>query len=190
MLSRRRAVSPPGSCPNLSGTFALCLEYEQEDMADAPVAQTGRSNSGVNPGRVLWAGPLTLLASVVVVAIIRLIAVHILMPDPDFQPLNPEPPIFDTVLFGGAAVFLFFRMSTYSLSPIAEYRSLAWKVLIVSFIPDVLVALRHSWGGGWPEAFALMTMHVSVWALCVTMLPGLSRRRSVPRASDHPPAAS
>ena len=73
---------------------------------------------------------------------------------------------------------MFFRKCSYDLNPIADYRSLAWKVLLVSFIPDVLVALRHSWGGGWPEAFALMTMHVAVWALCVWMLPALSKART------------
>jgi len=144
-------------------------------MPSTAGARTGRSHHWANPARVLWAGPLTLLASVIAVALIRLIAVHILMPDPGFQPLDPAPPILDTVLFGGAAVFVFFRMCSYSVHPIAQYRSLAWKVLVVSFVPDVLVGLRHSWGGGWPEAFALMTMHVAVWAFCVTMLPALTR---------------
>src|SRR5215469_13763170 len=124
----------------------------------------------VNPARVLWAGPLTLLASVIAVLLIRLVAVHLLMPDPDYQPLNLQPPIADTAIFGGAAVFVFFRMCTYNLNPIPAFRSLAWKVLIVSFVPDALVALRHSWGGGWPEAFVLMTMHVAVYAFCITLL--------------------
>lgn len=147
-------------------------------MPGSAASQTDLSGKRVNPSRVLWAGPLTLLASAIVVVVIRLIAIHILMPDPDFQPLSPEPPILDTVLFGGAAIFVFFRMCSYKLNPIARYRSLAWKVLIVSFVPDVLVALRHSWGGGWPEAFALMTMHVAVWAFCVTMLPALTAVRN------------
>jgi hypothetical protein len=146
-------------------------------MPDA-AAQGDLPGVRVNPARVLWAGPLTLLASIIVVMLIRLVAVRILMPDADFQPLNLQPPILDTVLFGGAAIFVFFRMSSYNFNPIAKYRSLAWKVLIVSFIPDVLVALRHSWGGGWPEAFALMTMHVAVWALCIALLPVLSRVRT------------
>lgn len=146
-------------------------------MSGTAEAQTNRSDERVNPARLLWAGPLTLLTSVMVVVVIRLIAVRIMMPDPDFQPLSPQPPVLDTVLFGGAAVFVFFRMCSYHFNPIAAYRSLAWKVLIVSFVPDVLVALRHSWGGGWPEAFALMTMHVAVWAFCVMMLPALTRVR-------------
>ncbi len=142
-------------------------------------AQGDKSNDRVDPKRaLLWAGPLTLLASVIAVMCIRIITVHILNPDPDFQPLRVAPPILDTVLFGGAAIYVFFRMCFSSLDdPAIRYRALAWKVLVVSFAPDVLVAIRHSWGAGWPEAVALMTMHIAVWALCVTMLPSLARGR-------------
>jgi hypothetical protein len=147
-------------------------------MPSSAASQTDFSCKRVNPARVLWAGPLTLLASAMVVLVIRLTAIDILMPDPDFQPLSPVPPILDTLLFGGAAILVFFRMCSYNLNPIAQYRSLAWKVLIVSFVPDVLVALRHSWGGGWPEVLALMAMHVAVWAFCVTMLPALTTVRN------------
>jgi hypothetical protein len=56
------------------------------------------------------------------------------------------PPIFDTVLFGGMAVFAFFRMCCYDLDPIVGYRSLAWKCLLVSFLPDVVLAIDHRFG--------------------------------------------
>jgi hypothetical protein len=74
-----------------------------------------QSNNRVDPAWVLWAGPLTLLASVIAVMCIRIIAVHILNPDPDFQPLRVSPPILDTVVFGAAAVYIFFRMCFSSL---------------------------------------------------------------------------
>ncbi len=64
-------------------------------------------------------------------------------------------------------------MGRHSLEPISDYRSLAWKALLVSFGPDIAVAMSHWLGGGWPEAFALMAMHVAVCAICVTMLPAL-----------------
>jgi hypothetical protein len=150
-------------------------------VQDTSVVQPDHSDERVDSRRVFWVGPLTLLASVIAVALIRRIAVSLLHPDPDFLPLSPETPIVDTIFAGAAAVFVFFRMCTYNLNPIAEYRSLAWKVLAVSFLPDVAVGLRHSWGGGWPEAFALMFMHVAVWILCVTMLPGLTSARRAER---------
>ena len=37
-------------------------------------------------------------------------------------------------------------------------------------------------GEGWPEACALMTMHVAVWAICVTLLPSLAITKRAPKA--------
>jgi hypothetical protein len=124
-------------------------------------------------GRFVWAAPLTVAVSVVAVSLIRTLAVAILHPDTRFLPLRREPPVFDTVFLGSCAVLVFFCMGRYSLEPISDYRSLAWKALLVSFGPDIAVAMSHWLGGGWPEAFALMAMHVAVWAICVTMLPAL-----------------
>jgi hypothetical protein len=121
--------------------------------------------------RLLWGGPLTLVLAVAAVLLIRAIAVAILNPDPKFLPLTMGPPIFDTVFFGAWAVLVFLAMGRYSSAPIRAYRSLAWKVLIVSFAPDIALATLHWFGGGWPQAVALMTMHVAVWGICVTMLP-------------------
>jgi hypothetical protein len=99
--------------------------------------------------------------------------VSILRPKEEFMPLTPGPPVFDTVVAVGVAIFVFARIWSDSLEPAREYRSLAAKVLIVSFAPDVALAVLHGFGGGWPEAFALMAMHIAVWAICVTMLPAL-----------------
>jgi hypothetical protein len=106
-------------------------------------------------GRLFWAGPLTIVVSVVAVLLIRTLAVTILNPDEKFIPLTKEGvPTFDTAFFGGCAV-------------------IGWKVLLVSFVPDIALATLHWFGGGWPEALALMTMHIAVWAICVTILPAL-----------------
>jgi hypothetical protein len=123
--------------------------------------------------RLLWAGPLTVLVSVAAVCLIRLAAVSILRPNEEFVPLTPGVPVFDTALAAGAAIVVFARIWSDSLEPARDYRSLAARVLIVSFVPDVALALVHGFGGGWPEAFAVMAMHVAVWAICVTMLPAL-----------------
>ncbi len=123
--------------------------------------------------RFLWAGPLTVALSVVAVLLIRTLAVATLHPPAEFAPLTVQIPTFDAVFFGACAVFAFFSICRYGLDPIREYRSLAWKVLLVSFVPDIVLAVTHFAGGGWPEALALMAMHVAVWAICVTMLPPL-----------------
>jgi hypothetical protein len=125
-------------------------------------------------GRLLWWGPLTVALSAAAVFLIRIVAVESYVPIPTFAPLTATTPsTFDSVFFSACAVFAFFCMCRYSLEPTREYRSLAWKVLLVSFVPDIAVAMWHWLGGGWPEALALMVMHIAVWAICVTTLPAL-----------------
>jgi hypothetical protein len=79
--------------------------------------------------------------------------------------------IFDTVVFTSAAVLVFARFCRDNPDPIRDYRRLAFGILLISFVPDILLALTHGFGGGWPEALSLMSMHVAVWAICVTILP-------------------
>uniref|UniRef100_Q022K1 Uncharacterized protein n=1 Tax=Solibacter usitatus (strain Ellin6076) TaxID=234267 RepID=Q022K1_SOLUE len=96
------------------------------------------------PGRFLWAGPLTVAVSVVAVGLIRTLAVAVLHPDARFLLLTLEPPVFDTVFLGACAVFVFLCMGRYSLDPIREYRSLAWKALLVSLC--LILASRYCIG--------------------------------------------
>jgi hypothetical protein len=123
--------------------------------------------------RLLWVGLLTIGLSVVAVLSIRVVAVALLKPDPNFQPLSVGTPVFDTAFSSACAVLVFRAKGLYSLEPVREFRGLAWKVLVVSFGPDVALATWHWFGGGWPEAVALML--VALPALdCqdVTVKPG------------------
>jgi hypothetical protein len=125
-------------------------------------------------GRVVWAGPLTVLASVAAVQCVRVIAVVLLHPARTFAPLLWPPPIIDTVILVTAAVIVFSAVASRSSSPIRTFRTIAAAVLLLSFVPDILLALWHSFGGSWPEAAALMAMHVVAWAVTVTMLMRLT----------------
>ena len=125
----------------------------------------------IRAGRLLWVGPLTVALSVVAVLLIRYLGVAVLHPGAEFAPLTVQISTFDTVFFGACAVFAFYSICLYGLEPTREYRSLAWKALLVSFGPDIALAMMHLFGGGWPEALVLMAMHIAVWAICVTMLP-------------------
>ena len=128
--------------------------------------------------RAPLAGALTVFASVVAVLIIRAIAVAILHPSPRFEPLTIGPPIMDTVIAATIAVLVFLKVAENSVRPVRTWRRIALVVLIVSLWPDVALAQAHSMGGGWPEAYALMAMHVAVCALCVTMLPALVKSKA------------
>jgi hypothetical protein len=123
--------------------------------------------------RLVWAGPLTVLLSCLAVLLMRTAAVAILRPDPTFLPLTLRFPIVDTVWGSGAAVLVFHSMCRDTYGAVNKYRALAVKALVVSFLPDVWLGIQHGFGGGWPEASALATMHVAVWAICVTLLPHL-----------------
>ena len=124
--------------------------------------------------RLLWVGPLTIAVSVAAVLFIRVVAVAFLKPDSSFLPLTVETPVVDTVISSVCAVFVFRALGRYSLEPVREFHGLAWKILVVSFGPDILLATQHWFGGGWPESVALMFMHIAVWAICVTMLPAFA----------------
>jgi len=128
--------------------------------------------------RLIWAGPLTVFTSVVAVLLVRIIAVTILHPDVSFAPLALKPPIIDTVILATGAVLVFLAFGLWSSNPVRLYRIIAAGVLTVSLTPAVALAVRHWFGGTWPEAFALMAMHVAVWALCVTLLPVLTAAKN------------
>ncbi len=137
----------------------------------------------VDSRRVLWVAPLTIVTSVIAVLAVRQVAIRMIHPAPGFAPLTIGPPIFDTILGCLGAILVFASMAS-----VRAYRRVAAVVLVLSFAPDVLLATSHEMGGGWPEAFFLMIMHVVVWAICVTLLPGLSMTRcpETPAKPDRP----
>jgi hypothetical protein len=120
--------------------------------------------------RPFWAGPGVVIICVLMNLAIRAAAVAILKPPPLFAPLQPEPPIRDTILAVGCAAFIFRGKVEYGFDRVGDFRALAWKVLLISFIPDLVVAMQRKFAF-WPEAAALMLMHVASWAICVTLLP-------------------
>ena len=111
------------------------------------------------------------MLSVGAVAIIREIAVVVVRPDVRYMPLLRPFPMFDTAVFATAAVLVFARFCRDNAHPIVDYRRLAIRILLISFVPDILLAVTHAFGGGWPEALWLMAMHLAVWAICITLLP-------------------
>ena len=135
--------------------------------------------------RVLWgAAALTITAAVVAVLAVREVAVRILHPDPAFTPLSLGSPIVATIVCTIMAIYIFIGMASYP-NPVRTWRRASAVVVILSFAPCLLLAISHIMGGGWLEAFALMTMHVVVWAICATLLPGLATTKH-PRKTQLP----
>ncbi len=131
--------------------------------------------------RDLWrAAALTIAAAVVAVLAVREGAVRVLHPDPAFTPLSLGSPIVATITLTTMAIYVFVGMMSYP-NAVRTWRRVAASVLILSFVPNVLLAISHIMGGGWPEACALMAMHVAVWAICVTLLPLLAITKHPPK---------
>jgi hypothetical protein len=138
--------------------------------------------------RVLWAAAaLTIAAALLAVLAVREVAVRVLHPNPAFTPLTLGPPIVGTIGFTMMAIYVFVGMVSYP-NPVRTWRRVAAVALIVSFVPNALLAISHTMGEGWPEACALMTMHVVVWAICVTLLPSLAitKHPAKTQAPDRP----
>jgi hypothetical protein len=133
--------------------------------------------------RFLSVAALTVAASLIPVLVVREVAVRVLHPKPRFAPLTLGPPVLDTVVCVIVAIFVFVKIAPDS-GGVWPWRLVATLVLVLSFIPDVLLARSHEMGGGWPEAYALMIMHVAVWAICITLLPELAYRAG--GAADKP----
>jgi len=135
--------------------------------------------------RVLWgAAALTTAAAVVAVLAVREVAVRVLHPDPAFTPLSLGSPIIATIGCTVMAIYVFVGIVSYP-NGVRAWRRVSAIVLILSFVPCVLLAILHIMGGGWPEACALMTMHVVVWAICAALLPSLATTKH-PRKAQPP----
>ena len=135
---------------------------------------TSKSASKVKFRRLLWVGPLTVLACILGVLIVRVVAVAILQPDPIPMSLGwIFPSIFTFVLVTGA-VLVFVLVARFAAAPIRTYQIIAFAFLLISFLPDIGFARSSMPGANWPDAIALMVMHVVAWAICVSMLSRLS----------------
>jgi Family of unknown function (DUF6069) len=135
---------------------------------------TSKPASKVKLGRLWWAGPLTILASILGVLIVRVIAVAILQPNPTPMSLGwVLPPLFTFILVTGA-VLVFALVGRFAKNPIRTYQIIAFVFLLISLLPDIGFARSPMPGASWPNAIALMIMHVVAWAICVSMLPKLS----------------
>jgi hypothetical protein len=140
-----------------------------------------------SPRALFGVAALTTAVGVVAVLVVREVAVRIVHPDPAFTPLSLGSPIVATIVCTMIAVYVFVGMVSNS-NPVRTWRQVSAVIVILSFAPCLLLGISRAMGGGWPEACALMTMHVAVWAICATLLPWLAITKEPRKAqpADHP----
>lgn len=129
-----------------------------------------KSKTQIQIRRLLWLGPLTILASILGVLIVRTLAVAILHPSPTPMSLGWVLPILFTLVLVTGAVLVFALVARYAQNPIRTFQIIAFAFLLISFLPDIAFAQAPMPGANWPNAVALMIMHVTAWAICVAML--------------------
>ena len=126
--------------------------------------------SSIQMKKLWWVGPLTVLAAVIGVLIVRAIAVAILPP-----PYAPGlamimVPIVLTVILCTCAVIVFALVGRFSKNPVRTYIIISSVFLAISFLPDIGVAHAPFPGAGWPYSVTLMIMHVVAGFITVYML--------------------
>jgi len=126
--------------------------------------------------RLLWVGPLAIVAAIAAIVVIRLIAVAALQPDPRFGPLTPSVPITFTFIGVLGAVIVFAIVGRFARRPIRLFRRIALAVLLISFVPDILLLVIGAMPGTTlPNVLTLVLMHVVAWAITVRLLTTLAR---------------
>jgi len=109
------------------------------------------------------------------VSAVQWIAVDRLRPLPRFSErvLTSTEPAVVTAVLVSAAVLVFVVCVHLAADPLHAYRQIAFGALLISFVPNGAAALLLRPAADWPSMIALMVMHVTAWAVTVTMLTRL-----------------
>jgi len=117
-------------------------------------------SSSIQLKKLWWVGPLTVLAAIIGVLIVRAIAMLILQP-----PYAPGLamimlPIMLTLILCTGAVIVYALVGRFAKNPIRTYIIISSVFLVISFLPDIAVASAPFPGAGWAYSITLMVMHV------------------------------
>src|SRR5690349_9621508 len=133
------------------------------------------TTSSVQLKKLWWVGPLTVLAAVIGVLIVRAIAMAILPPPyaPGLGVIMAS--ISLTVVFCTAAVIVFALVARFAKNPVRTYLIISSIFLVISFLPDIAVVSMPMPGAGWPYSITLMIMHIVAGFITVYMLIRLTK---------------
>ena len=128
------------------------------------------SATSIQLKKLWWVGPLTVLAAIIGVLIVRTIAMAILNPPyaPGLELIML--PVILTLVLCTAAVLVFAIVGHFAKNPVRTYIIISSVFLVISFLPDILVVSAPFPGAGWPYSITLMIMHVVAGFITVYML--------------------
>jgi hypothetical protein len=128
------------------------------------------SASSIQLKKLWWAGPLTVLAAIIGVLIVRAISMAVL-PAPYAPGLAMIMlPIILTFILCTGAVLVFALVGRFAKNPVRTYLIISSIFLVISFLPDFAAVSAPFPGAGWPYSITLMIMHVVAGFITVYML--------------------
>lgn len=128
------------------------------------------STSSMQLKKLWWVGPLTVLAAMIGVLIVRAIA-RAILPAPYAPGLDMFLlPIVLTLVLCTGAVLVFALVGRFAKNPVRTYIMIASIFLVISFLPDLAVVSAPFPGAGWPYSISLMIMHMVAGFITVFML--------------------
>ena len=134
----------------------------------------------VDGWKLVWAGPLTVAASLLAVFAVRIAAFAALDLSPEYPPLTPFGLILFTTVLVSLGVLVFALVVWKAATPIRTYRRIALVALLLSCIPDLFLPGQEGVPGAtWTAAIVLMVMHVAAWVPVQVLLtnPAIVGRR-------------
>jgi hypothetical protein len=136
------------------------------------------SASAIQLKKLWWAGPLTVLAAIIGVLIVRTIARAVLTPPfaPGLEMLML--PIILTLILCTGAVLVFALVGRFAKNPIRTFIIISAVFLVISFLPDMAAVSMLMSGAGWPYSITLMIMHIVAGFITVYMLINLTAAES------------
>ena len=139
-------------------------------MSSTQTSQITSKQHGIS-WRLWRVGLLTVIAAVIVNILITLVAKALFPVAPTFIPLQLGPVIVFTVIGVVGAVIAFTLLVLWATHPVLLFQRIAWAVLLVSLIPDLLLPFIGLFPGTtFPEVGALLLMHVATALICLGIL--------------------
>ncbi len=126
--------------------------------------------------KLIWVGPLTIVATAIANLIIRTIAISIFGVPETFQYLQAPYVIGSTIIFLLVALLAFALVNRFARRPIQFYRLLAFVVLCISFLSPVmaLVGLFPAPGMTLSIFWTMIVMHTVSAIIVVGLLTTLT----------------
>ena len=125
--------------------------------------------------RLLWVGPLVVVATTVANVIFTLVVTRLLGMSEEFPALTPPAIAMFTGVGIIGAVIVFAIVARFAREPISLFRKIALAVLLVSLVPDLLLLVAPpEMRATVTQVIVLMLTHVVAAGVCVWLLERLA----------------